>query len=74
VIDDKPPFQDALVLALPGNHYVNVESHRYATTTDPIHAVTWGRLLFGPTTWANQRETRREKASAIGSEFPSRRR
>jgi len=37
---------------LPGNHYVNIESHRYATTTDPIHAVTWGRLLFGPTTWA----------------------
>lgn len=52
VIDEKPPFQDALVLALPGNHYVNVESHRYATTTDPIHAVTWGRLLFGTTTWA----------------------
>jgi hypothetical protein len=52
VIDDEPPFQDALVLALQGNHYVNVESHRYATTTDPLHAVTWGRLLFGTTTWA----------------------
>jgi hypothetical protein len=52
VIEDRPPFQNALVLALQGNHYVNVESHRYATTTDPIHAVTWGRLLFGTTTWA----------------------
>ena len=51
VIEDKPPFQDALVLALQGNHYVNIQTHRYATTTDPIHAVTWGRLLFGTTTW-----------------------
>jgi hypothetical protein len=52
VIEQKPPFQGALVLALPGNHYVKVQAHRYATTTDPIHAVTWGRLLFGTTTWA----------------------
>src|SRR6266436_4397375 len=52
VIENKPPFQDALVLALPGNHYVKIQSHRYATTTDPIHAVVWGRLLFGTTTWA----------------------
>ncbi|HLW71305.1 MAG TPA: hypothetical protein VKS22_11860 [Candidatus Binataceae bacterium] len=52
VIDDKPPFQDALVLALPGNHYVTIEAHRYATTMDPIHAVVWGKLLFGTTTWA----------------------
>lgn len=52
VIEDKPPFQGALVLALQGNHYVKVQAHRYATTTDPIHAVTWGHLLFGTTTWA----------------------
>lgn len=52
VIESRPPFQDALVLALPGNHYVKIEAHRYATTTDPIHAVVWGKLLFGTTTWA----------------------
>lgn len=52
VIEKKPLFQDALVLALPGNHYVKIQAHRYATTTDPIHAVTWGHLLFGTTTWA----------------------
>jgi hypothetical protein len=52
VIEEKPPFQDALVLTLPGNHYVKIQAHRYATTTDPIHAVTWGRLLFGTTAWA----------------------
>jgi hypothetical protein len=52
VIEEKPPFQGATVLALPGNHYVKIEAHRYATTTDPLHAVVWGRLLFGPTTWA----------------------
>src|SRR5262245_47502702 len=52
VIEDKPPFQGALVLALQGNRYVKVQAHRYATTTDPIHAVTWGHLLFGTTTWA----------------------
>ena len=52
VIESKPPFQDALALALPGNHYVTIQAHRYATTTDPIHAVVWGRLLFGTTTWA----------------------
>jgi tetratricopeptide (TPR) repeat protein len=51
VIEEKPPFQDATVLALPGNHYVKIQAHRYAATTDPIHAVTWGRLLFGTTTW-----------------------
>lgn len=52
VIEDEPPFQDALVLALQGNHYVKVRAHRYVTTTDPVHAVIWGRLLFGTTTWA----------------------
>jgi hypothetical protein len=52
VIEEKPPFQDATVLALPGNHYVKIQAHRYATTTDPTHAVVWGKLLFGTTTWA----------------------
>jgi len=52
VIESKPPFQDAPVLALPGNHYVKIEAHRYATTTDPMHAVVWGKVLFGTTTWA----------------------
>src|SRR5262249_18965316 len=51
VIEEKPPFEGALALALPGNHYIKVHAHRYATTTDPIHAVVWGRLLFGTTTW-----------------------
>jgi hypothetical protein len=52
VVENKPPFQDALVLALPGNHYVKIQARHYATTTDPIHAAIWGRLLFGTTTWA----------------------
>jgi hypothetical protein len=51
VIEKAPPFQGALVLALPGNHYVKVAAHRYATTNDLTHAVVWGRLLFGTTTW-----------------------
>jgi hypothetical protein len=58
VIEQQPPFQGALVLALPGNHYIKVQAHRYATTTDPTHAVTWGRLLFGTTTWAVVSQTK----------------
>jgi hypothetical protein len=56
VIEDKPPFEGALVLALPGQH-IHVGSHRYAATTNPQHAVTWGKLLFGASTWivASQR-------------------
>jgi hypothetical protein len=59
VIEKAPPFQGALVLALPVNHYVKVAAHRYATTNDVAHAVVWGHLLFGPTTWvvASRAET-----------------
>ncbi|MBV8092934.1 MAG: hypothetical protein JO110_06825, partial [Acetobacteraceae bacterium] len=51
VIDKEPPFEGALVVQLPGNLYVKVRSHRYLTTPNIGHAVTWGYLLFGPTAW-----------------------
>jgi hypothetical protein len=51
VIEAAPPFQDAVVLALPGNHYVRVKSHHYATTNNVGRAAVWGRVLFGAESW-----------------------
>jgi len=51
VIEHAPPFQDALVLQLPGNHYVKVKSHRYARSDDIARAQKWGRVLFGAEAW-----------------------
>ena len=51
VIERTPPFQGATVLALQGNRYAKVHANRYATTNDLTHALTWGQLLFGTTTW-----------------------
>jgi hypothetical protein len=47
VEDHPPPFQGALAIQLPGNHYVTVDSHRYAVTDDPERAYKWARVLFG---------------------------
>src|SRR5215813_2331349 len=52
VIDESPPFNGALVMTLQGGNYYHIKSDRYARTTDISHAVAWGQLLFGTTTWA----------------------
>lgn len=46
VSDAPPPFQKAVAVALPGNHYVVVDASRHAVTGDLARAITWGRLLF----------------------------
>lgn len=51
VIEKPPPFEGAVILQLPGNHYVRVSSHRYATTTNIGRADEWGRALFGAEAW-----------------------
>lgn len=51
VIEEKPPFEGSLALALPGNHYVHVNSHRYAISGNVASAYDWGRALFGATAW-----------------------
>ena len=38
-------------MALQGNRYAKVHANRYATTNDLPHALSWGQLLFGTTTW-----------------------
>ena len=52
VVEGEPPFQDALALSFPGNHYVFARSRRYATSGDIAGAYEWRRLLFGATAWA----------------------
>lgn len=47
IIEGPPPFEGGTALALPGNHYVNVESQRYAVSEVLSRAVAWGRNLFG---------------------------
>jgi hypothetical protein len=51
VIEHTPQFQRATVMTLPGNRYVFVSSHRYATTLDIGRAYAWGRTLFGASAW-----------------------
>jgi len=47
VVDAPPPFQDATVLALHGNHYVSVKSERYAVSELLTRATAWAQNLFG---------------------------
>jgi hypothetical protein len=51
VIEGEPPFQGVLVMSLPGNRYIKVESHRYAVSTDIGRAYAWAKSLFGAEAW-----------------------
>jgi hypothetical protein len=51
VVEAEPPFQGATILALPGNIYAKVRSHRYAVSSDVGRAYAWAHSLFGAEAW-----------------------
>ncbi len=52
VKDEPSPLEGGLIMILPGNHYVNIRSPRYATAGTLSQAYLLGLAVFGATSFA----------------------